>query len=147
MGGVIEKYDSKSEQWLQMRAAGEPPSGLYYGACATINGQFFVYGGVIKGLQMVDTLHCYNPATSKWRLLSCGGGPMKKGGSQMVQVDSQRLCVFGGYGDKGVTNEFHLFNINDGKLTDCTCTCSVVSLVVSSCANVFRNPTVYLDAV
>ena len=133
---VIEIFDSYTEEWQQTEVTGEaPPPGVYLAASASVDGDLFSFGGY-DGSIFYNTLYRLKQAT-RWIELCPQNdrveSPMAKSGAGMVAFGNN-LAVFGGYGiphgpiqpgssyagsDRGWTNEFHIYKLEDGMYT-CT---------------------------
>ena len=133
---VVELYDSHTEVWQQKEVTGEAPvPGVYSAASASVSDDLFTFGG-FDGSRFYNTLYRLKQAT-RWVELcpqnDRAESPMAKTGAGMVAFRNN-LAVFGGYGiphgptqpgssfiksvgDEGWTNEFHIYNLEDGMYT------------------------------
>ena len=127
-------FDPLLEFWDVNKTSGDPPPGLYAGACASAGHHVYLYGG--RDISYYQSfLHQLDTRSWKWKQLSSAGpGPMKKCGCRMVAHDS-KLVLFGGYGypsgptqpgaefiknsrltgGVGWTNEVHTFDLKEGE--------------------------------
>ena len=127
-------FDSYTEVWQQKEVTGEAPApGVYLAASASVDDDLFTFGG-FDGSRQYNALHRLQHAT-QWVELSPKNdkaeSPMAKEGAGMV-LFGKNLAVFGGYGiphgpiqpgstfikyadePEGWTNEFHLYNLEEG---------------------------------
>ena len=134
LSSVVELFDPYSELWEQKQVEGDIPSpGTYNEASASVNNDFFTYGGGVIG-KYLNALRKLDTKTLRWRQLSpenAEGAPMPKAGCGMVAFGDS-LGVFGGHGiprgptqpgsfikntrftdGSGWTNEFDLYNLTD----------------------------------
>ena len=133
---VVELFDSYTESWQQEAVTGEAPApGVYGAAGASVDDDLFTFGGW-DGSRDYNALHLLKHATQWIQLCPQNDraeSPMAKTGAGMVAFDNN-LAVFGGYGvpdgptqpgssfikvagDRGWTNEFHIYNLEDGMYT------------------------------
>ena len=160
----IGVYDVQTEQWTLTPTTGPPPPGLWVGGCGVMN-HLYCFGGY-DGSSRFNDLHKLNLETFQWskaytteNLLEL---PICKYGCGLVAVNERTLVCFGGlgsepthvqpgstftrdYGSEGRTNEFHLFDTQEGILTNhhsvfsCVCTVCLDQLILSlgcSCIHV-----------
>ena len=131
LASSVHSFDGLLESWYS-EDTGDPPPGLYGGACASAGHHVYVYGGV-DGPAYQGSLHQLDTRTRTWKQLS-STGPMRKTGCKMVAYDSN-LVLFGGYGipsgptqpgaefvknskytdGSGWTNELHTFDLIKGE--------------------------------
>ena len=139
---VVDIFDPQNELWEEKQTTGDlPVPGVRGMASASFGDDFFMFGGVlmfgypgkwVKSLLRLDT------KTYRWSELSGprnpkANSPMAKSGASMVACGDY-LAVFAGYGipdgptqpgssfivdagytdGRGATNEFHIFNLNQG---------------------------------
>ena len=130
---IVHHYDPDSETWSTNTCEGPHPPGIRSGACASAGHHLYTYGGWDEKTNMQGTLHLLDTRSRRWKLISNEGGPMKKAGCGMIVYDS-KIVLFGGYGEssdhiqpgakfnpdignRGRTNELHIFNLKEGKKT------------------------------
>ena len=135
---VVEVFDGYTEEWQQKEVTGEAPApGVYAAASASVGDDLFTFGGW-DGSRRHNALHVLKRATQWVELCPQNDraeSPMSKEGAGMVAFGNN-LAVFGGYGiphgptqpgssfikragDIGWTNEFHIYNLENGMYT-CT---------------------------
>ena len=133
---VIEIFDPYSELWEQRQVRGDVPSpGTYHAASASIHDDLLSFGG-FDGTQLFNTVHRLDTEKLCWSQVSpqnADGAPMPKVGCGMIAFGNS-LGVFGGFGvprgptepqsfikntratgGSGWTNEFHIYNLSEGK--------------------------------
>ena len=141
LASTIEIFDPYLETWEKhptrgVPPTGEPPPGLYGGACTSLLDSLYWFGGR-DGSYYYNSLHRLDTTTLEWRELqplNQADGPMRKHGCGMVSFLQDRLAMFGGYGiptgptqpgamftkdtdftdGSGLSNELHVFNITEG---------------------------------
>ena len=135
LASVVEIYDPYLEAWQQEATTGVPPPGLYLGGCTSVHESLLWYGGY-DGNSEFGTLRQLNTATLNWEELhqSTPQGPMAKIGCGLVLFEGGKVGLFGGHGTptgpsqpgstfirdtrfsdcSGWTNEFHLFDLQEG---------------------------------
>ena len=133
---VVEMFDEYTESWQQKEVTGEAPaSGVYTAASASVDDDLFTFGG-FDGSRWFNALHVLKRATQWIELCPQNDraeSPMAKFGAGMVAFGNN-LAVFGGFGiphgptqpgssflrdtrytdGSGWTNEFHIYNLEDG---------------------------------
>jgi len=134
---VVETFDSYTEEWQQKAVTGEAPApGVHGAASASVGDDLFTFGGW-DGSRWFNPLHVLKRATQWIELCPQNDraeSPMAKFGAGMVAFGNN-LAVFGGHStphgptqpgssfikraDDGWTNEFHIYNLEDGTHT-CT---------------------------
>ena len=133
---VVEIFDPYSESWEQRPVTGDAPPGTCSAASASLHDNLFSFGGS-DGSQYFNTLRRLDTEKLCWSQVSpqnADGAPMPKFGCGMIAFGSG-LGVFGGFGvprgptepqsfikntrstdGRGWTNEFHIYNLSQGKL-------------------------------
>ena len=165
-GGEKEKttstgvYDVQTEQWTLTPTTGPPPPGLWAGGCAITTKHLYCFGG-LDGPTWFNNLHKLNLETFQWSKVhpknDSSEQPICKVGCGLVAVNERTLVCFGGYGSEPThvqpgstiseewTNEFHLFDTQEGIITNhhsvfsCVCTVCLDQLIQSlgcSCIHV-----------
>lgn len=135
---LVHCFDPVLESWTSHECSGEPPPGIYDGACAADGDHIYVYGGT-DGSSVHGSLHQLDTKSWTWEELCNDGSPtrppMRKNGSGMVAFDS-KLVLFGGCGysaelvgakyitEDGVsqdgksrltTNELHIYDLENSE--------------------------------
>ena len=149
---VVEIYDPYLEAWQQDTTTGAPPPGLYNGGCTSVHESLLWYGGR-DDKSCFGTLHQLNTVSLNWEELhqNTPQGPMAKLGCGLVSFQGNKAALYGGYGiptgptqpgstftkdtgysdGSGWTNEFHLFDLQEGmccSLHACNTTCQCRAL-------------------
>ena len=132
LASAIHSFHPVLESWEHHECSGLPPPALYFGACASIGGNFYIYGG-LDGSDFRSCLYQLDTKSRKWQQLS-SAGPMRNIGSGMIAY-GKKLVLLGGFGDlsdstlqsganssrtKGCTSELHIFDLEKGV---CSCMC------------------------
>ena len=132
LASSIHSFDPFLEFWDKNKLSGDPPPGLYHGACASAGHHVYLYGGT-DGSCYQSSLHQLDTRSWTWKQLS-SAGPMWKSACEMIAHDS-KLVLFGGYGvpsgpiqpgaefikssrftdGRGWTNEVHTFDLKEGE--------------------------------
>ena len=131
---TIAVYDVQTEQWALTPTTGPPPPGLWGGGCAIIKNHLYCFGGYDESSWFND-LHKLNLETFQWSEVhpknSSSEQPVCKANCGLVAVNERTLVCFGGQGSEpahvqpgstftegigsvGGTNEFHLFDTQEG---------------------------------
>ena len=161
----IGVYDVQTEQWTLTPTTGPPPPGLWVGGCAVMMKHLYCFGG-FDGSSRFNDIHKLNLETFQWSKVhttkNLSGLPICKVGCGLVAVNERTLACFGGYGSEpthvqpgstftrvsrreGLTNEFHLFDTQEGIITNhhsvfsCVCTVCLDQFIQSlgcSCIHV-----------
>ncbi len=137
---IIAVYDPSTELWSLLTTTGPLPPGEYDGCSVSVGRCLYTFGGY-DGSSYFNDMSKLDLDTLQWtKVQTSGSQPMKKSFCGLVRVNERTLCCFGGRGIKGTTqpgstftktgwpdgsgrtNEFHLFNIQYGKLSTCTFT-------------------------
>lgn len=107
---LVEICEPLSKKWFQTLTRGTPPPGLYNGACTSIDGKIYTYGGYIDHgypWKFSDTLSVLDTNTMAWKHLDPSPSsdpifrPIKKRATSMVAYESEgsdKLALIGGYG-------------------------------------------------
>ena len=128
LASLIHCFHPVLESWEQHECSGLTPSALNRGASASIEENFYLYGGY-DGLDYQGCLYQLDTKSRKWKLLS-SDGPMRKRGCGMIAY-GKKLVLFGGHGipsgptqpgaqfiggrdGSGCTNELHIFDLEEG---------------------------------
>ena len=161
-GGQTEKtisigvYDVQTEQWTLTHTTGPPPPGLRAGGCVIITNNLYCFGGY-DGSSLFNDLYKLNLETRQWSKVypksNLSEQPICKAGCSLAAVDKRTLVCFGGYGSepthvqpgstftrdyqiRGWTNEFHLFDTQEGIIIShhyvFSCVCKFVLISLSS---------------
>ena len=161
----IGVYDVQTEQWTLTPTTGPPPPGLQAGGCTIIRNHLYFFGGY-GGYSRFNDLHKLKLENFQWSKVSPKNDlselPICKEGCGLIAVNERTLVCFGGYGSEpthvqpgstftrvggsvGRTNEFHLFDTQEGIITNhhsvfsCVCTVCLDQLIQSlgcSCIHV-----------
>ena len=129
---TVEIFDLDVETWELHPTAGEPPPGVYHGACTSLLDSLYWFGGG-DGRSFYNSIHRLDTTTLEWRELqplNQADGPMRKIWCGMVSFSQDRLATFGGYciptspiqpgatiimdpfvSNRGLSNELHVFDI------------------------------------
>ena len=115
---TIGIFNPTNEGWTLQPTTGTPPPGLWNGGCASVGNDLYFFGGE-NGSFYFNDLHKLNLETFQWSNLVHSGNdqrswPTLKSSCGFSAVDKGTLCCFGGYTDKGWTNEFHLYDVQEG---------------------------------
>ena len=151
----IGVYDIQTEQWTLAPTTGPPPPGLWVGGCAVMMKHLYCFGGT-NGSSLFNDLHKLNLETFQWSKVhpqnSLSEQPICKAGCGLVAVNERTLVCFCGWGSEpthvqpgstftkgyGIvvrTNEFHLFDTQEGIITNhhsvfsCVCTVCLDQLI------------------
>ena len=156
----IGVYDVQTEQWTLTPTTGPPPPGLWGGGCTVMMKHLYCFGGYDRSSRFND-IHKLNLETYQWSKAHTTKNsselPTCKSGCGLIAVNERTLVCFGGFSSAlthvqpgstfscGLTNEFHLFNIQEGIITNhhsvfsCFCTVCLDQLIQSlgcSCIHV-----------
>ena len=132
---VMEVYHLPTGAWDQKPTTGTPPPGTRGYSSVAIGKDIYYFGG--RGGGYVNSLHCFNVDSFKWRELSPSSfhhGPMMKAYSGMVSAHfdgEDYLVIMGGdgyssmnttpkqpcaqYSADGRCNEIHYYRISSGQ--------------------------------
>ncbi len=129
---IIAVYDSRTEQWSLLPTTGPPPPGEW-GGCSVCVGRC-LYAFCSHGHDYVNDMYKLDLDTLQWtKVETTSDQPIKKSYCGLVSVDERTLFCFGGLGigptqpgstftrntrytdGRGWTNEFHLFDVKNGK--------------------------------
>ena len=158
-------YNVQTEQWTLIPTTGPPPPRLRSGGCSIVVKHLYSFGGY-DGSSPFNDLHKLNLETLQWSKVhpknNVSEQPICKVGCGLIAVNERTLVCFGGwgiepthvqpgssftrgYGSVGWTNEFHLFDTQEGIITNhhsvfsCVCTVCLDQLIQSlgcSCIHV-----------
>ena len=128
-------YDVQTEQWTLTPTTGSfPPPGLKGGRCAIVVNHLYCFGGY-DGESFINDLYKLNLKTYQWSKVhpknDSSEQPIGKKDCGLIAVNERFLVCFGGWGSEpthvqpgstftpyieysGQTNEFHLFDIQEG---------------------------------
>ena len=99
---VMEMYHLPTGAWDQKPTTGTPPPGTWGYSSVAIGKDIYYFGGYGGG-DYVNSLHCFNVDSFKWRELSPSSwdhGPMMKDSSGMVSAHfdgEDYLIIIGGF--------------------------------------------------
>ena len=132
---TVNVFDHYLETWEEQYTSGVPPRGLLDGACTAHRDLLYCFAGD-DGSEFMNSLHVLDTDLLVWRdVPHSGTSPMPKHGCGMVSFGSHYLATIGGYGiptqplqhgstffknpncsdGRGWTDEFHVFDITEGK--------------------------------
>ena len=145
---TVNVFDPSLETWQEQRTTGVPPRGLIEGAAVAHSTSLYSFAGY-DGVSDYNSLHVLDTDMLMWTEVSnTTQSPMPKRGCGMVFFGTHHLATIGGYGRPtepiqteslfhkdtrrtdgyGWTNEFHVFDITEGKISNFA-TCSVILCV------------------
>ena len=115
---TIGIFNPTNEEWTLQPTTGTPPSGLWGGGCASIGKDLYCFGGGSGFTSYYNDLHKLNLETFQWSEIHPRNDqtnwPMPKIGCGFAAVEKRTLCYFGGYTGSKWTNEFHLYDVQEG---------------------------------
>ena len=132
---TVNVFDHYLNIWEEQHTSGVPPCGLVNGAYTAHRDLLYSFAGN-NGSEFMNSLHALDPDLLVWRdTPHSDTGPMPKHGCRMVSFGSHYLATIGGYGlptqplqhgstiikdlhytdGRGWTDEFHVFDIAEGK--------------------------------
>ena len=115
---AIGIYNVESELWTIQPTTGPPPPGHDGGGCTTLMNHLYCFGGGCEGFSYCNDLHKLNCQSFEWNKIHPRNEgslwPDEKDGCCLLALDERTLACFGGYGESGCTNEFHLFDTKQG---------------------------------
>ena len=132
---TVNVFDPYLETWQEQHTTGVPPRGLYGGAAVAHSTSLYSFAGV-DGIARHNSLHVLDIDTLVWKEISMTTNvPMPKSECGMVFFATHHLATIGGYGHptqaiqagssfhkrpdltdgSGWTNEFHVFDVTEGK--------------------------------
>ena len=129
---TVNVFDPYLETWQEQRTTGVPPRGLVGGAAVAHSTSLYSFAG-FDGESRHNSLHVLDTDTLVWtHLPHTTDSPMPKHGCGMVFFGTHHLATIGGYGvpiqtgssfhkdtrytdGSGWTNEFHVFDVTEGK--------------------------------
>ena len=114
---TIGIFNPTNEEWTLQPTTGTLPPGLAYGGCASIGNDLYCFGGS-DGSSYFNDLHKLNLETFQWSKVHPRNDqtnwPMPKTVCGFVTINQRTLCCFGGDTDSRWTNEFHLYDVQEG---------------------------------
>ena len=132
---TVNIFDHYLEIWQEQHTSGVPPHVLLNGAYTTHRDLLYSFAGYDES-EFMNSLHVLDTDLLVWRDVSHSDtNPMPKDGCGMVFFGSHYLATIGGYGlptqplqhgstfikdpdhtdGRGWTDEFHVFDITEGK--------------------------------
>ncbi|KAF0305439.1 Kelch domain-containing protein 3 [Amphibalanus amphitrite] len=90
-------YDPAAERWDRREAKGEAPGGRRSHSAFVIDGKLYTFGGLncLAG-EHYNTVHRYDPAANRWRLLRPHGRPPPVRRRAVACVHNGKAYIFGG---------------------------------------------------
>ena len=114
---TIGIFNPTNEEWTLQPTTGTPPPGLWGGGCASIGNDLYCFGG-FNGSSYFNDLHKLNLETFQWSKVHLKNDrtnwPTPKNGCGFAAINNTTLCCFGGYTGSEWTNEFHLYDLQEG---------------------------------
>ena len=131
---TIGVYDVQTERWTLIPTSGSLSPGLWDGGCAIILNYLYCFGGWDDSSRYND-IYKLNLESFQWNKVNprndSSEQPICKASCGLIAVNERTLACFGGYscepkyaqpgstftkdvGSNGWTNEFHLFDIQEG---------------------------------
>ena len=120
---TIKIFNPTNEEWTLQPTNGTLPPGQYDGGCDSIGNDMYIFGSYSGSSLFADSrfndLYKLNLETYQWSKVQPRNDqtnwPRPKYGCGFAAVDERTLCCFGGYiGDGKRTNEFHLYDVQEG---------------------------------
>ena len=115
---TIRIFNPTNEEWTLQPTTGTPPPGLWYGGCASIGNALYCFGGNNGSSRYFNDLHKLNLETFQWSKVHPRNDqtnwPKPKYGCGFVTINQRTLCCFGGVTGMKWTNEFHLYDVQEG---------------------------------
>ena len=105
----------KEEVWKRHTTTGTPPGMLIEGACTSVGDVIYMYGGYNSRSEAQGGLYSLDVREMKWNKVS--NGPRLWGCG--IAHYKRNLVVFGGYGHNRMSNELHIFDLEEGE--ECAC--------------------------
>ena len=116
----IKIFNPTNDEWTLQPTTGTPPRGLWNGGCAFIGKDLYSFGGNDGSFSHFNYLHKLSLETFQWSEIHPRNDqtnwPMPKSGCGFTAADERTLCCFGGVTNIGRTNEFHLFDVQEGTI-------------------------------
>ncbi len=138
---IIAVCDPSTELWSLLPTTGPLPPGECGGRSVCVGRCLYTFGGRREDWSSYfNDMSKLDLDTLQWtKVQTSGSQPMKKGGCDLVCVNERTLCCFGGigigptqpgstitkvtlsdgHGLANVTNEFHVFAIQNGTFCQC----------------------------
>ena len=114
---TIGIFNPTNEEWTLQPTTGTPPPGLWEGGCTSIGNDLYCFGGNNRSSYCND-LHKLNLDTFQWSKVHPKNGqrnwPMPKIACGFAAINQRTLCCFGGFTGSVLTNEFHLYDVQEG---------------------------------
>ena len=114
---TIGIFNPTNEEWTLQPTTGTPPPGHWDGGCASIGNDLYCFGGN-SGSSYFNDLHKLNLETFQWSEVHPRNDrtnwPLPKRICGFVAKNQRTLCCFGGSTDIRFTNEFHLYDVQEG---------------------------------
>ena len=128
---TVNVFDPYRETWQEQPTTGVSPRGLYYGAAVAHSTSLYSFAGA-DGKSWQNSLHVLDTDTLVWKEIP-SNSPMPKSGCGMVFFGTHHLATIGGYSQptqpiqtgssfvkgakysEGWTDEFHVFDVAEGK--------------------------------
>ena len=112
----------KEEVWKRHTTTGTPPQGsLRVGACTSVGDVIYMYGGYYFRSEAQGGLYSLDVREMKWSKVSNGPRLSECG----IAHYKRNLVVFGGYGDNRMSNELHIFDLEEGEECGCVVCLSI----------------------
>ena len=146
---TVNVFDPYLETWQEQCTTGVPPRGLCYGAAVAHSNWLYSFAGH-DGIARHNSLHVLDTDMLMWTDISVTThSPMPKTGCGMVFFGTHHLATIGGHGvptqpiqtgssfhkdtrysdGRGWTDEFHVFDVTEGKEISLVATPSVILCV------------------
>ena len=130
---TVNVFDPYLETWQEQHTTGVPPRGLCHGAAVAHSTSLYSFAGH-DGKSRHNSLHVLDTDTLVWKDMF-SKSPMPKNGCGMVFFGTHHLATIGGHGvptqpiqtgssfhksttftdGRGWTDEFHVFDVTEGK--------------------------------
>ena len=114
---MVEVLDISIELWEQKPTHGTLPPGLWFTAYTVVESCLYVFGGH-SGESCHNSLFKLDLKSFQWekvRVSNSSSAPRRKNGCGMVCYGDNQLVVFAGYTGSEMTDELHIFKLNDGE--------------------------------
>jgi len=132
---TVNVFDHYLEIWQEQHTTGVQPHGMYLGAYTSHENLLYFFAGCDGVYRRQNSLHVLDTDMLVWKDISGPNGPVPKSACGMVFFGSHYLATIGGYcvpkqpiqhgttfikdpncsDGRGWTDEFHIFDITEGK--------------------------------
>jgi len=108
--------NTTADTWQRLNTTGDVPSPRRGATFVTYNDKLYLYGGSThRGKEAFSQIYCFDPSTNVWKLVLDTNYRIYR---HSAVVYNDRMIIFGGDGQDGLTNRIFSYNFVDNSFKE-----------------------------